>query len=261
MVLHFAHSVQSEWLKIKRSLALWIVVTGAFFVPVIVIATRITHYKDLPALYASPNFWPALWHSLWESMAVFLLPLGIILATALVAQIEYKNNAWKQLHTLPVTLSTIFFSKLSVILVMLIAFFALFNTGIFLTAIIPYLVVPGVPYPTGRIPYTDFAHQNIEYIIVCLPIVALQYLMSLKYKNFLIPVGIGFLLWVSALASLSWEYGYLMPYTYCMFTYIKTGSSAKATVPTADLRILALLYFIVITTISYILFLTKKEKG
>jgi hypothetical protein len=194
-------------------------------------------------------------------MAIFLLPLGTILTTALVAQIEYKNNAWKQLHTLPVTLSTIFFSKLSVILMMLLAFFVLFNLGIYLAAVVPYLVVPGVPYPKGNIPYADFALQNLEYMIVCLPIVALQYLMSLKYKNFLVPIGIGFLLWVCGLACLSWQYGYLMPYTYCMFTYVKSGGSARVILPTVDLRLMAILYFIVITLISYILFVTKKEKG
>ena len=114
MVLQFLYSFQSEWLKLKRSLALWVVIIGAFFVPVIVITARIVHYPKLPALYAAPAFWTALWHSLWESMAIFLLPLGTILTTALVAQIEYKNNAWKQLHTLPLTRTTIFFSKLSV---------------------------------------------------------------------------------------------------------------------------------------------------
>lgn len=261
MMLQFTYSFQSEWLKIKRSLALWIVVAGAFFVPVIVIAVRIIHYKNLPALYAAANFWTTLWHSLWESMAIFLLPLGTILTTALVAQIEYKNNAWKQLHTLPVTQRTIFFSKLSVILVMLLAFFALFNLGIYLTAVIPYMIVPGVPYPGGEIPYADFAFQDLEYMIVCLPIVALQYLMSLKYKNFLVPIGVGFLLWVAALASLSWEYGYLMPYTYCMLTYVKSGGSAKVILPNMDLRLLAILYFVIVTALSYILFITKKEKG
>lgn len=260
-MFQLVYSFHSEWLKIKRSLALWIVVIGAFFVPAIVIVVRLIHYKDLHTLYTTPDFWTSLWNSLWESMAIFLMPLGTILTTALVAQIEYKNNAWKQLHTLPVTQTTIFFSKLAVILVMLLAFFTLFNIGIYLSALIPYLIVPNVAYPQPDIPYKTFMLQNLTYLTVCLPIVALQYLLSLKYKNFLVPIGIGFLLWVAALACLSWEYGYLMPYTYCMLTYITNTGSSKAPPPPINLNTIASFYFITITAISYLLFITKKEKG
>jgi lantibiotic transport system permease protein len=248
-------------MKIRRSLALWIVVAGAFFTPAVVILVRILHYKTLPALYASPDFWNVLWKSTWESMAIFLLPIGIILTTALLAQIEYKNNAWKQLHTLPIKASTIFISKMAVIMTMVLFFFALFNIGIYLAALVPYLVVPGIPYPTATISYATFARQNVDYMVACLPIVSLQYLMSLRYRNFLVPVGVGFLLWLGALASLSWKYGFTVPYTYCMFAYLKNGGQSRVAIPQVNLHMLAVVHFAATTIISYMLFVTKKEKG
>ncbi len=261
MVLSFIHSFQSEWMKKKRSLASWLVITGAFFTPTIIIVARVVRYKGLPAVYADPQFWEKLWKSSWESMAIFLLPVGVIMATSLIAQLEYKNNAWKQLHTLPLSLTTIFFSKLLVILVMMLQFFILFNVAIYLSAIIPALVVPGVSFPPTSIPFSFFAKENVLYFIDCLPIVALQYLLSLKYKNFLVPMGVGFLLWILALGTLVWQYGYTIPYTYLMFNYLKSEPVSKAIKPLFDFHLLAIGYFVVITLVSYVLYITKKEKG
>ena len=260
-MISFIDSFQSECLKTKRSLAFWIVIIGAFFTPTIVTVARMINYKTLPSIYSSNDFWKLLWQNSWESMAIFLLPLGVILTSSLITQLEYKNNTWKQLHTLPLSLTTIFFAKLSVIITMMLGFFVLFNIGIYLSALIPYLIIRGVPYPTAPMPYEFFLVQDLHYFIDSLPIVALQYLISLNYKNFLVPIGTGFIFWVGALASLSWKYGYAIPYTYCMFTYLKGGVTTKAIIPTIDIQWLAGAYFVAITVVGYILYLSKKEKG
>ena len=261
MTLSFIHSFQSERLKTKRSLALWIVVIGGFFTPAIVTIIRLVQYKTLPTLYSSDQFWTQLWQNSWESMAIFLLPMGVVLATSLITQIEYKNNTWKQVHTTPLSLTTIFLSKLAVIVIMMFQFFVLFNIGIYLSAIIPYLLVSGVPYPTAPFPYLYFLEQNLLYFIDCLPIIALQYLISLKFKNFLVPVGTGFVFWIGALASLPWKYGYIIPYTYTTFLYLKSDVDNKANVPDFNFHWLAVGYFVMITLVSYVLYVTKREKG
>src|SRR5476651_1697806 len=147
MAYSFIHCFQSERLKTKRSLAFWMVIIGGFFTPTIVTIARLVNYDKLQTVYSSDDFWNLLWKNSWESMAIFFLPLGAILSTSLITQIEYKNNTWKQLHTLPLSLTTIFFAKLAVILVLMLEFFVLFNIGIYLAAVLPYLVVSGTPYP------------------------------------------------------------------------------------------------------------------
>lgn len=261
MVLSFIHSFQSEWLKTRHSLASWLVVCGAFFTPLIIIIARLVHHNNLASLYASNGFWNQLWKSSWESMAIFLLPVGVVLATSLVTQLEFKNNTWKQLHTVPLSLTTIFFAKLSVILVMLLQFFILFNAGIYLSALIPYLLVSGVRYPKAPIPYLQCLTENMYYFLDCLPMVALQYLISLKFKNFLVPVGVGILIWIAAVAAISWKYSYLLPYTYCMFNYLKGQTGGRAIVPAVNIHLMAVGYCLVFSIVSYILYVTKKEKG
>jgi len=169
MGLSFIHSFQSEWLKKKRSLASWAVIIGGFFTPAIVTVVRVIYSAQLQQTYASDNFWIQLWSNSWESMSIFLLPMGVVFATSLITQLEYKNNTWKQLYTLPLNLTTIFFSKLVVIIIMLLQFFILFNIGIYLSALIPYLMFKGVPYPKAPVPYMAFLRENALFFTTACP--------------------------------------------------------------------------------------------
>ncbi|NVJ24552.1 ABC transporter permease [Myxococcus sp. AM011] len=261
MSLAFVHSLQSEWLKQRKSFASWMVLLGAFFTPAVIIVVRLLHRETLPALYATDGFWALLWKNSWESAAIFFLPMGGILATTLMTQIEYKNNAWKLVHVLPLSLATIYFSKLAIILLTLVQFFLLFNVGIYLSGVIPPLLVSGVPYPKGPIPFTRFLGENLLFFVDCLPIVALQYLISLRSRNFLAPIGFGFLLWVGTLAALSWRWNFLIPYAYTMIDYLRAGNSSKVAAPLVDIHWMASGYFLLFTVAGYWLFSTRAEKG
>ena len=257
----FVGSFQSEWLKRRRSLASWLVLVGACFTPSIILASRIKNHAALAPLYVSDDFWQKLWNQSWESMEVFLLPIGIILATGLIAQIEYKNNTWKQLHTTPQGFTTIFLAKLLVVLLVLVEVFVLFNVGVYLSAVIPAALFGGVPYPTAPLPFSDFWAGNVNFFIDCLPIVALQYLLSLHFKNFLVPVGAGFAIWFLGVGLLSWEYSYLFPYNHGAINFLTaTGHFAGRTLP-ARVELLALIYFAAFTVAGWVLYVTKQEKG
>lgn len=256
----FINSFQSEWLKKKRSLAAWLVLTGACFTPSIILLVRIKNRAALPTLNLADNFWQKLWTTTWESMAVIMLPVGIILATGLITQLEYKNNAWKQLHTTPQSYTTIFFAKLSVILVMMVELFILFNVGMYLSAIIPSIIFSDVPYPTAPIPYRDFLYGNINYFIDCLPVLALQYLISLQFKNFLVPVGVGFIIWILGLGMVSWQHSHIFPYIHGSIDFLISSGHLKREMP-INLQLLAGIYFVAFTVAGWILYVTKKEKG
>jgi lantibiotic transport system permease protein len=259
VIADFLHAFQAESLKMRRSLASWLIIVGAFFTPAIVSLVRLMYPARLPALYAAEDFWLRLWKSSWESMAIFFLPMMTILAASLVTQIEYKNNTWKQVRTLPLTPAVIFFAKLVIVLLMLVQFLALFNVGMYLSGIVPYLLARNVPFPRSPLPWTYFLTQNLRYFIDCLPIVAAQYLLSLRFKNFLVSVGFGFLAWVSALAALSWKLGYVVPYTYSMLNYLKENPGGRAVVPTVDIHWLAVGYFMLFTIGGYWLFATRPQ--
>ncbi|MBT1710746.1 ABC transporter permease [Fulvivirgaceae bacterium PWU5] len=260
MQLTFIDSYRSEWIKRRRSLASWLVVIGAFFTPAVVVVARLAHASGLPKVYASDGFWMNHWSTSWESMAVFLLPMGVMLSVSLITQLEYKNNTWKQVHTTPMTYTTIYFSKLAVILTLVVAFFVLFNVGMVIAALVPPLVLGNVPFP-GYPDVLFFLKGNAYYFLDCLPIVALQYLISLNYRNFLVPVGAGFLLWVGSIGVLRWKYSYIMPYSYTIFNFLGASERGKAIVPGFNFHLIAVAYFVVFTVVGYILYVNKKVKG
>lgn len=259
--MDFIHSLQSEWLKKKRSLASWLVLIGAFFTPSIVLMSRIKNAGKLSAVYVSNDFWLKLWNQSWESMSVFLLPFGIILAVGLITQIEYKNNTWKQLHATPQRYSTIFFAKFAVILIMLVEALVLFNVGIYLSAVIPSILFSNLPYPTAPIPYAYFLRGNINFFLDCAPILALQYLLSLQFRNFLAPIGTGFILWFLGVGMLPWEYSYLFPYIHGTIDFLVSSGQFHRKIPPVNIQLLAVIYFVVFTMASYILYVRKQDKS
>jgi hypothetical protein len=251
---------EGEWLKTRHSLAWWLVLGGSLFTPLIIIVARLVQHRRLAKIYAAADFWPHLWQDAWQSMAIFFLPLFAILVTSLITQIEHRNNAWKQVHVLPLGLGAIFLAKLGVIMLLIVQFFVLFNLGIWLSAIVPCQLIAEVPCPHSAIPFGDFLRDNARYFVDCLPIIALQYLFGLRFRNFLVPLGIGFLMWIGALAALPWKFGYLIPYTYSMLDYLK-DNPGKAFIPTVNIHFFALGYAVAFTVAAYMLFRAMKERG
>lgn len=166
MTATFIHAFHGEWLKRKRSFASALVIAGSLFTPAIVVVVRLIHHRGLPVLYSTEEFWPNMWRACWESMAIFFLPLGAILATSLITQIEFKSNAWKQVHALPLSTAVIFLSKLAVILVMLIQFLLLFNAGIYVSGMVPYWFIPGVPHPKGSFFSLPLLRENARGLLL-----------------------------------------------------------------------------------------------
>lgn len=256
--MNFLYCFKAEWIKKRRSLAAWLVIIGGFFTPVIITCAAIYRSEATRKALLKPDFWNKHWLASWDTIAMFLLPMGVILATSLVTQIEFKNNTWKQLHTTPQSYTRLFLAKLAVILTMLLQFLVIFSIGTYLSGILPSLIISNASWPTGAIPYQKIFSDSLFFFVDCLPIVAIQFLLSLQFKNFLVPVGGGMALWITSMVSLSWKYSYLVPFSQGALFYLKTSGRISKDLPVHEV---ALLYFTVITGISYILYITKKEKG
>lgn len=258
MINNLINSFSVEWMKKRKSLASWLVITGGFFVPLISTFIFIFYPKQLIALHSSGKFWILMFQKSWQLMAFMLLPMGIVLAVSLVTQLEFKNNSWKQLHTMPVTFSNIYLSKLMVLLLMLVQLFVLFNIGIYLSAVIPSIFNSSIPFPIHTIDVIYFIKENTNYFIICLPMIAIQYLIGLQFKNFLIPLSLGLALVIGGLIALSWEYIHTIPSAYTAVYFLQTKDNIN---PAHDIRLWALFYFALFVLLGYFLYVFKKEKG
>lgn len=252
---------RSEWLKRKRSFASTLVLGGSLFTPAVILVVRLLHPGKLAAVYAAPAFWTTLWRDAWESVAIFFLPLAAIMATSLVTHIEFRGNAWKQVHALPVHPAVVFVAKLAVVAVMMGQFLLLFNAGLFVSAIVPCLLVPGVPWPRGTFWSLPVLRESAGYFLDCLPVIGTQYLMALRIGNVLVPIGAGFLAWVGALAAVSSKTAIWWPYAYTIIDYLKDKPKGAHLAAHAELHALALATFVLVTLAAYVAFTTNPQKG
>lgn len=250
--MKYLHSLQSEWLKTKRSAASWLCIIGGFFVPVINLIYFLVKKITITNKMTQGHNWENHFYNLMHNMEAFLLPMGVILASSLITQMEYKNNTWKQLHTTPQSYTTIFFAKFSVIAIMTFKFFLFFNIGILLSGVIPCLIYETLP--NESFPFVLLLKANIKIFILCMPIVAIQYLISLHFKNFLVPVGIGLVGLIGTIIGGTWEYIFISPFSYTVMDFMHVPTSF-------NLYGRAILCFGIIMLISYFLYLRKKEKG
>ena len=102
-------------------------------------------------------------------MAIFLCPLGVVLSTSLITQIEYKNNSWKQLHTVPLNFSNNLLYKTPGDHCNAAPVFISFNIGIYLSAVIPWLLGSGVAHPAATFPYKYFLRKMRCTLLIACP--------------------------------------------------------------------------------------------
>lgn len=254
--MNFINSLQGEWMKTKRSAASWLCIIGASFLPVLFIVSFLKDHNTISDIHGTENVWKIYFFRIWRFMALAILPFGVILSSTLIAQLEYRNNTWKQLHATPQSLNTIFMAKLSAIILMVVKFFIIFNIGILLSAIIPSLLFQH-RLPPEAFPLNFFMKINFKIFVSCLPVIAIQFLLSLQFKNFLVPIGIGLLLLVgSIILVFSWKYAYLSPYSYTILLI-----AGKSTSLPVNISEFAIGYFIISIVVSYYLYLAKKDKS
>lgn len=255
--MNFLNSLQSEWLKTRRSAASWLCLFGGFFLPLLYLIGQLKNHRTLDDPSIELNGWILYSKQLWQFMGILLLPVGIVLAASLLAQTEYRNNTWKQLHTTPQSYTVIFAAKFIAILLMTLKFFVFFNLGMLLSGAIPSLIFNGA-LPEDPLPVTYLVKINIKMLLSCLPIIALQYLLSTLFKNFLVPVGIGLLAVIGSLILLEgWKYAWLIPYSYGPILSMQR----KDIVVAGNMYWWVIGYFIVFMLSAYVLYRTKKAKG
>src|SRR5688500_6421325 len=124
--MRFSISLQSEVLKTKRSASFWLSIIPAGYMPVIFfLAFYYEPGEVVKELQVNP--WTTFFKWAYMPLSAFIFPMFVILVCTLIPQIEYKNNAWKQVYASPQSLGNIFFSKFLTIHLIIFFFYLLFT--------------------------------------------------------------------------------------------------------------------------------------
>jgi hypothetical protein len=258
MVASFILNTRSEFLKSKRTAALWLTVIGAAFVPAvhgIALLARSDHF--VPALKNDP--WGTIINNNWNAATLFLMPMFVILVTSLVVQIEYRNNTWKQVYASPRILADIYFSKFIVIHTLILLCFIVFNAAIIVSSCVVNLFQKQYTFFEHPVPWKMMFSLIVKIYFAVLAITSIQYWLSLRFRNFIAPVGIGLALLITGFIIHEWDHLYYYPYMYPAIVFIHDFEKIPGFVSKAQW--LDLVWFVVVLIIGFLDMVTRKEKG
>jgi len=253
-------STQTELIKTKRSASFWLSVIAAAFIPsIFFLAYAIKPDGAIKHLMASP--WNIHFSQGWQALCAFLFPMYIILICSLIPQIEYKNNTWKQVYASPQPLANIFFSKFLAIHLMILFFYVLFNLFMILSAVTVNIINSKFPFLDHSIDWQGLGRLCLKTYVSILGISAIQYWLSYRVKNFIVPVGIGLALLIGAVIAFNfgWEHIYKIPFAHPTLTLRSMMTPGRPLLENHELN--AIGYCIFFLTLGYIDLKYRKEKG
>jgi hypothetical protein len=163
-------------------------------------------------------------------MGSLILPMLIVFIAYSVNSIEHKADTWKTLFSLPISKLSVFGAKY---------FYAFFLVFICLLLFVLFTLGFGNLLSIVK-PSLRFNEYHIEGILTkvyfklflsSLGILSIQFLLSLLFRDFLKPMGIGFIATITGviLAGNGWKYAYLFPYSHPMLAIqaLEAGAHAK----------------------------------
>ncbi|NVK52782.1 MAG: ABC transporter permease [Flavobacteriaceae bacterium] len=250
-ITHYTTSTVNEFQKLKRTFAFWLTIISALFIPIIYLLYYLIKYKQLiPTEGVNP--WDKFIVEQIRAAVPLLVPMFIVLVTSLIVQIEHKSSGLKHLFALPIPKWSIYFGKLTAVVCTIIIAYTLF-----------FIFMVSVGYIVGMIheelkfvSFTPNYFENIKLLfrsfIAILGIVGLQFWLSFRMKNFIIPLGIGTVLIVTGLIVYRAEEAVYFPYAYNMLSLFPIDKDLDSLIWFPTVSIYSLGYFLLFSLIGYI---------
>ena len=188
-------SLRSELLKTKRTASLYLTLIGAAVGPVMYLLNVLLDENEIDASEKDPL--NAIFKILSDMNGTALFPLFVILICTLLPQIEYRNNTWKQVFASPQTKFNVFLAKFMNVHLLMLVFLTATHFFMFLSIVAINFIKPSLnlfKHPlNGSTVLVNAANAYILLLAVC----AIQFWIGLRSRNFIVPIGIGFALWLT----------------------------------------------------------------
>lgn len=193
-----------EWLKVRHSLVIWLVI---FLIPLFLTIVGVTNYATNIHVFEEADLvgWMGTWTQIEFLYGMVLCPVLSSVFVALLCRFEHSDGGWKQLHTFPIPKEDIYFSK------MIVAWLLVGITNIvFLT----YLFIIGnLMGVEGDFPLLNLLGLFFGGWLASLPLISMQLWLSTQWKNFVLPIAINFAFVMPNIFVTSSKYGKYYPWS------------------------------------------------
>jgi hypothetical protein len=212
----FILSFRSEFYKTRKTAGFW---SSVILPAVLCLLLFFGFYSHADKMEHLPGalLWIFFSSAILNVMGSLLLPMLIVFIAYSVNSIEHKADTWKTLFSLPISKLSVYAAKYlyAMFLVFLcLLLFVLFTIGLgdLLGTLKPELK------------FHDYSMTSalfqiyFKLFLSSLGILSIQFLLSLLFRDFLKPMGIGFVATITGvvLAVNNWDYAYLFPYSHPM---------------------------------------------
>ncbi|MGB3466588.1 MAG: ABC transporter permease [Cyclobacteriaceae bacterium] len=251
-ITFFIDSIKNEMLKLKGTFALWLSIISALFIPFIfLIYYLLKHQSLIPAEGINP--WEKFLVDQIMSAVPFLIPFFIILITSLIIQVEHKPSAMKYLFSLPIPKWSVYFGKLLVSVGLILLTYILFFLAMLLVGNIVGFVHQELNFHDFPPTYQKSLQLLFRSFIAILGMVGIQFLLSFRIKNFIVPLGIGMVLVITGLIVYKAEESFYFPYTYNMLSLFPLSIEEKEiTLWFPKVSIISICYFLAFSIVGYL---------
>ncbi|HWD88838.1 MAG TPA: ABC transporter permease [Mucilaginibacter sp.] len=214
----FILSFRSEFYKTRKTAAFWSSVILPLVICFLLFIGFFSH-SDRLAKQPGAVLWFQFAGAILGVMGSLLLPMLIVFIGYSVNNIEHKAETWKTLFSLPISKLAVYSAKYFYALFLVIiclALFLLFTLGF---GNLLSMLKPALKFNEYHIE-SLLAKIYFKLLLSSLGILSIQFLLSLLFRDFLKPMGIGFAATIAGviLAGTGWQYAYLYPYSHAMLT-------------------------------------------
>ncbi|MDB5196728.1 MAG: hypothetical protein JWP88_1099 [Flaviaesturariibacter sp.] len=229
--MSLAISFRSELVKSKRTSVWYLCLVAAVLAPAF-------SYLDSTSSYRIADLRNDPWniHLIGMGGRIFnmmILPFFLMLVCTLLAQLEYRNNTWKQLYLSPQTLLNVFISKYLIVQLSLLFVFVLTLFLMIASLFAVDLFKTDLNLRDHQFNWKRFVVFYGRMYITVLAISAFQFWLGLRFKSFIIPIVIGIALFLAATMMMEdhpWVHDDKFPYLYPLRNCFPKNLSESTTV-------------------------------
>jgi hypothetical protein len=131
----------------------------------------------------------------FEVVGFLIFPFFILLICTLLPQIEFKNNTWKQVLASPQSKANVFFAKFLNIQWLILLFLLASQIMMLVAVVIVHFMEPDLNVLNQPMNWSELLRKVVNSYLSLQALCAIQFLLGLRFKNFIKPIGIGIGLW------------------------------------------------------------------
>lgn len=218
MKLLFA--LRSEMLKTKRTASFYFTLVLAAFIPAILLLNILTGGSDLAAISKDPS--NGIFQLGTERTVIAFFPIFVILVCTLQPQIEYRNNTWKQVFASPQTKGNVFLAKFLTINMFIVLFLIANLVFLSLVIVVTYFSNPALNLLQQPFDAVGLVVRTANTYSAMLALCTFQFWLGLRYRNFIIPIAVGLVLWITGTVLIFEESSLVdfFPYSFQVFPIV-----------------------------------------